>query len=429
MEESAIVRNAADMHRAVRCAQLNSPHRQSSPDSSKKQLVDLLVRNEEAVSCSLTLNPIHIILLFRTLIRNLNERVNLLWNLKDKLEASGLSVKGVHASALWDTIMFVDATLIKILTSQIIVNDSMDRNKVCAVQYLQKVSADIVPRLFQRVRSCLQMHVHESTSQYLKQYSALNLNPFLVLNQRRSGILNRMLGLVSICTAHNIGGPNSKCAQSELEIASYLVDQVVVPIYKCFLYTRKVNETEPLIRQNSQRSEELAKRMTALAFNAMMTALLDHIITEEVAFDEFGVYKLYRILLRLQEAVGVAKKELELQPPCQLMDDITAWNKAEAIVQELNKAVFTTAKLEYKKLLQDKSKEINTHNAADQELLEDDLLIGSNSSRSALVLNSIERDKLKRQVTPIRRSLFPSQASARRKGTVFVTLELDKSCL
>ena len=378
---------------------------------------------------SLCMNPDYAILLFRTTVRKLNERLNHLWNTKEKTDLCGLSTRNMQACALWNTMKEIHAMTRNILDNW----RRKEHTSMFAAAYLCKLNEKVIPMLLQRLQNFLRHHVYESTSQYLKQYFALNLDPFLVLRRRRTGLINRALGLISLCSLHSLDGPNSKSAQSELEIATFLLSQIVEPVYKSFLHTNMLDiETT----NQTTDSQQVVVKVTAIAFNTVVNALLNHIIAEDVHFDEFGVYKLYRILLRIQEGVGKAKKELGVQNPSNLIEDHSAWDRAEAVLQELNKAVFDVT------LSKDKI-ELHRMNSADHcggvngvigggesgiiDEEQDEIDDGDNTRSK--VLTSSERGQLKRQVVPLRRCMFSAQAGSRRKGTVFVTLELDRSSI
>jgi len=80
---------------------------------------------------------------------------------------------------------------------------------------------------------------------------------------------------------------------------------------------------------------------TSLVVNTTLETFLQYLVDETLLFDESGVYKLFRIVLKLQEYVSDLKKGCDVQPGEKLIKDTRPWEKAEAILQILNAAIFS----------------------------------------------------------------------------------------
>ena len=79
---------------------------------------------------------------------------------------------------------------------------------------------------------------------------------------------------------------------------------------------------------------------TALAVNETLRCFLRYLLDNAEQFDESGVYKLFRIVLKLQEHVGELKKQLNVDASVTLIKDARVWCTAEAVLQVLNTAIF-----------------------------------------------------------------------------------------
>lgn len=83
-------------------------------------------------------------------------------------------------------------------------------------------------------------------------------------------------------------------------------------------------------------------------FNTVLHALLDSILEVGCLFDESGVYRLFRIILYIQEYASSVKTTLVLPTAATstwtMLQDRSSWQRAEAVLAILNEEVFKSEK-------------------------------------------------------------------------------------
>eukprot|EP01036_Dinobryon_divergens_P031986 gene31986-41485_t len=91
------------------------------------------------------------------------------------------------------------------------------------------------------------------------------------------------------------------------------------------------------------RLEHVSSFVTAV-FNSLLHSLLDSILEVRCPFDESGLYRLFRVILHLQEFVLSTKKLLQSEGfsflANTLLSNLSGWRRAEFAVAVLNNEVF-----------------------------------------------------------------------------------------
>ena len=147
-------------------------------------------------------------------------------------------------------------------------------------------------------------------------------------------------------------------------------------------------------------------RILTIWTNIILDSLFTCILECQCPFDEFGVYKLFRIILKYQDFVISLKKMMGVPTHYVLVTDNSIWIKAEEILQLLNNAVFEKSKvnsccfninvIEQKKISSDSSSR---------------MLIDTKEKWHHLVINK-------------QKTFFSCLKGRKLRGTVFVSLQI-----
>jgi hypothetical protein len=77
-----------------------------------------------------------------------------------------------------------------------------------------------------------------------------------------------------------------------------------------------------------------------MIINVTLIALFDAFFVAKLKIDEEGMYKLYRLLLKLQELVTLAKNKLNFPKQQKLIEDLIHWKNAEKSLNLINRILF-----------------------------------------------------------------------------------------
>lgn len=173
--------------------------------------------------------------------------------------------------------------------------------------------------------------------------------------------------------------------RSESELCNILRESGIDPIVEAI---QKVASSGQL---------ECFRGLISSAVNATLDTLLNTILQQQLQFDESGLYKFYRLLLKLQECVDELKRRLDLARDEHLILDLTSWKRAQYAINQINDAIFQRNTLHQ---TSDKGRLMRTSDW--QQLV--------NQSNDGLLTKWLQQVR---------------QWQKRHKGTVFVSLTLD----
>ena len=362
----------------------------------------------------------------------LNQRISYLWNLRESTISTlpnYTSVRFLEAACLYYDIIYISGMFNKLRESLYPANVTAGNRPLYYI--LQCTIETILPKLLARVDNYISHYVRIQTMASLTSYLNSHPHSFLVLTHHSthttstgtsSGALSTLLNTIyTYTTFHNHKSQQRKQAQAEDDIFTILKESAVESVLRSFLHIQP--NVKPI-------------HFTSIAINTSLITLLQILIEKKELFDEFGVYKLYRIILKIQEYIYEIKKEWQIPEGERLVASTNIWHKAEIILQILNCAVFSHT------IMKSTTSSSSSSNIASTTATTSNNT-GSNTTpivpiirnRQSIELNPQniegiitpeERENWEKLAVPLRQRLLCCYKPTRRqKGTVFVALELN----
>lgn len=384
--------------------EVNSAIQASAPLVPSKNFLPHEPSGEPAADCKV----FHFTL--QLLVRRINERITFAWNLKDDLVQNGLPSKRMHeASVLYSYISQIEIEIESI-------RKGIDRNDRLYGVFLndhavQKTMTSLKGRFDRLVRWHAQQAVIEQTKQIISKSPSMFLSSSATGSVLPLKAVKWFFGQCIRCGSSE-GDAQSNCSTSQRAESAFITvlrSQAIDCVFQSF---RAVHPHDAV----------LVAQATELAVNSAVHGMLHAIVVSGEQFDEMGVYKLYRILLQLHEVVAEIKTELGIPAGQRLIQDVTEWRRAEAVVQALNLAVFATSP--------SKDGESSPRTSADR--LTPSPAVEAESVERATVLPVVltpsELRRWRTLVHPPKHAFLPRR-SRRHRGTVFATLTFDFDAL
>ena len=363
----------------------------------------------------------------RSYVYILSQRISYLWNLRESTISTlpnYTSVRFLEAACLYYDIIYISDMFNKLRDSLYPANVTAGNRPLYYI--LQCTIETILPKLLARMDNYISHYVHIQTMASLTSYLNSHPHSFLVLTHPStttstgSSSLSTLLNTIyTYTTFHNHKSQQRKQAQAEDDIFTILKESAVESVLRSFLHIQP--SVKPI-------------HFTSIAINTSLTTLLQILIEKKEFFDEFGVYKLYRIILKIQEYIYEIKKEWQIPEGERLVSSTNIWHKAEIILQILNCAVFSHTVMK---------STASSSNIASTTATSSNNHTGSNTvptvpiirNRQSIELNPQniegtitleERENWEKLAVPPRQRLLCCYKPTRRqKGTVFVALELN----
>lgn len=287
-------------------------------------------------------NPIyHAERYFQTMLRIMNDRISGLWHGQNK------PYNVTQVCAMHREIDVLVDTLAKIVDETQLTLQRKERNyssdKISIIHIVNSCSFALdctLPSMRARLLVVLSHAVRLSIDEIVSQYHASN--PAEFLQQRKGWSLKKTAAntVSNHCDIAAAAGGGALTIDSSYGMAQALITRVVKPFSDIVLgvFSSSTTTTVSFDRSSSFTAIELL----SVSINEAVDSFLCCILTANFAFDEEGVYRLYRAVLKFQEHVQDVKKEMGIKDPKQhIIQDYRVWQKAEVILQELNNAVFS----------------------------------------------------------------------------------------
>lgn len=189
-----------------------------------------------------------------------------------------------------------------------------------------------------------------------------------------------------------------------------------------------------LVTPSTQITGEYA-HLFAVTISTILHSFLDTLLDAKMMIDEAGLYKLFRILLKLQEQIATIKSMLNFGTEKQLLDEVSAWIRAQEVINIINETIFEVvgmSKRESKSQVQGgnsaiaPTSQLNTSNAdgyraGNKIISEEEKICWKNLA--FLPSNSTSGFVLLRYLKPARS--YGGCFKKRHKGTVFISLTIN----
>ena len=240
----------------------------------------------------------------RNLMRILEDRSNLMWSslLNEK---AILSLSAVYYKEVLELNELLNGF------SQTIGKKTMKtfHGIFCMIQYLQQTQ---LPLFISRLIRTIDRSVIGIFSERVKTFLRSNTSEFLIYAERSK---------------------SSREAPGQ-QFLSLLPCNDLTDVFRKSLFPMRL------------RQENLSSFVTAV-FNSLLHSLLDSILEVRCPFDESGLYRLFRVILHLQEFALSTKKLIQSEglsslgtAPDRLLSNLSGWQRAEFAVAVLNNEVF-----------------------------------------------------------------------------------------
>eukprot|EP01035_Chromulina_nebulosa_P025998 gene25998-33987_t len=237
----------------------------------------------------------------RNLMRILEDRSNLMWSslLNEKAILSLSAVYYKEVLELHELLSRFSQAMGKKTTYHF-------RGIISMLQYLQQTQ---LPLFINRLIRTIDRSVIGMFSERVKTYLRSNTSEFLIYAERSK---------------------SSREAAGQ-QFLSLLPCSDLTDVFRKFLFPMHL------------RLEHVSSFVTAV-FNSLLHSLLDSILEVRCPFDESGLYRLFRVILHLQEFVLSTKKLLQSEGfsflANTLLSNLSGWRRAEFAVAVLNNEVF-----------------------------------------------------------------------------------------
>ena len=252
-------------------------------------------------------NNVIIEISIKNLTRILEDRSNLIWSsrLSDKAILSLSAIYYKEILELHELLKFLSQKSGKKTIYHL-------RGIFSIVQHLQQTQ---LPLLITRLLKTIDRSVLGMFSERLKTYLRSNTGEFLIYAERGQ----------------------SPCKVPGQQFLSLLPCNDLIEVFKKCVFPMRL------------RKETLSSFVTSV-FNSLLHSLLDSVLEVRCPFDESGLYRLFRVMLHLQEFALRTKKLLQSEDgTClttvqdRLLSDLSGWRRAEFAVAVLNGEVFRGA--------------------------------------------------------------------------------------
>lgn len=244
----------------------------------------------------------------RNILRVMDDRVNLLWSAKFNSSKICLALTAI----IYKEIVELDNLMIKFSQAATTTGVSLpERSQTFYVAtHIRKFH---LPLLCEKLKIVIDRSVFSISAEPIKSYLRANCAEFLVYSKSKSSdevAGDRFLALLSCSTIKDIFGQ--------------------------FVFKLRF-ERDHIVS------------LVTVVFNALLHSLLDALLEERPAFDEAGLYRLFRIILRLQNfAIDIKSMLKSMDPNClrekdRIFSDLNGWKRAERAIAVLNAEIFRDA--------------------------------------------------------------------------------------
>lgn len=245
--------------------------------------------------------------ILRAAVCHMNNLMNVLWQMKSTTTKLETAIR---------MYVFVKS-LGRSLTTIVASSESLAADRR-AKAYFTFCSASSLPVFLIRLDALIVSTVRLALEMELSRHFDMHKNEFV-------------LALQEPWACVSCGGAWGAQVPEEVPAVFTLLKSVGIdPVLRC---------VDSLDGHNKQVSDE--SHLLGLAVNSTLQALLDSLLSRRVPFDEAGLAKLYRILLKLQDVVAELRTMLQLPSGLRLVEDFDVWKQAEAGMQVLNETIST----------------------------------------------------------------------------------------